>query len=104
MSLEGKTALVTGASRGIGRQVALTLAKKGATVIVNYNGSQARAEEVVKEIIENGGKAAVCGCDVSDFSKAEDMIKNMTNIVKIIFTESIRNSRMLSQSIKLSYL
>lgn len=77
MSLEGKTALVTGASRGIGRQVALTLAKKGAAVIVNYNGSQARAEEVVKEITENGGKAAVCGCDVSDFSKAEDMIKNI---------------------------
>ena len=42
--LEGKIALVTGASRGIGRQIAKTLAAKGATVIVNYNGSAAKAE------------------------------------------------------------
>ena len=48
--LEGKIALVTGASRGIGRQIAKTLAAKGAFVIVNYNGSAAKAEEVVKEI------------------------------------------------------
>ena len=48
--LEGKIALVTGASRGIGRQIALTLAAKGAAVIVNYNGSAAKAEEVVEEI------------------------------------------------------
>lgn len=77
MSLEGKIALVTGASRGIGRQVALTLAKKGAMVIVNYNGSQARAEDVEKEIVAEGGKAVVYGCDVSDFAKAEDMIKSI---------------------------
>lgn len=44
MLLEGKIALVTGASRGIGRQIALTLAKEGAVVIVNYNGSAAKAE------------------------------------------------------------
>ena len=55
MLLEGKIALVTGASRGIGRQIALTLAKEGAVVIVNYNGSAAKAEEVVKEITEAGG-------------------------------------------------
>ena len=48
--LEGKIALVTGASRGIGRQIALTLGREGASVIVNYNGSAAKAEEVVKEI------------------------------------------------------
>lgn len=77
MSLEGKTALVTGASRGIGRQIAVTLAKKGAAVIVNYNGSRERAEEVVKEITDNGGKAVAYGCDVSDFAKAEEMIKNV---------------------------
>ena len=47
MNLTGKIALVTGASRGIGRQIALTLAGYGATVIVNYNGSAAKAEEVV---------------------------------------------------------
>lgn len=77
MSLEGKIALVTGASRGIGRQAALTLAKKGAMVIVNYNGSQARAEAVEKEIVAEGGKAVVYGCDVSDFAKTEDMIKSI---------------------------
>ena len=48
--LEEKIALVTGASRGIGRQIAKTLAAKGRIVIVNYNGSAAKAEEVVKEI------------------------------------------------------
>ena len=55
--LEGKIALVTGASRGIGRQIALTLASRGATVIVNYNGSEAKAQEVVKTIEEAGGTA-----------------------------------------------
>ena len=55
--LEGKIALVTGASRGIGRQIALTLAAQGATVIVNYNGSAAKAKEVVDEITAAGGKA-----------------------------------------------
>ena len=53
--LEGKIALVTGASRGIGRQIALTLGAKGAAVIVNYNGSAQKAEEVVKEIEAAGG-------------------------------------------------
>ena len=48
--LTGKIAIVTGASRGIGREVAVMLAAKGAIVIVNYNGSAAKAEEVVKEI------------------------------------------------------
>ena len=55
--LNGKVAVVTGASRGIGRAIALRLAAEGATVVVNYNGPQARAEEVNKEIEENGGTA-----------------------------------------------
>ncbi|MDE5777870.1 MAG: SDR family NAD(P)-dependent oxidoreductase [Lachnospiraceae bacterium] len=57
--LSGKVALVTGASRGIGRQTAVTLAQYGAAVIVNYNGSKEKAEEVVQIIKENGGTASV---------------------------------------------
>ena len=57
--LEGKIAVVTGASRGIGRAVALKLASMGAFVIVNYNGSKERAEEVKAEIEAAGGKAEV---------------------------------------------
>ena len=56
--LTGKIALVTGASRGIGKEIAVTLAKNGATIIVNYNGSRERAEEVVKAIEEKTGKKA----------------------------------------------
>ena len=55
--LNGKVAVVTGASRGIGRQIAISMAKEGAVVIVNYNGSAAKAEDVVKEITEAGGQA-----------------------------------------------
>ena len=54
--LEGKVAIVTGASRGIGRQIALFMAREGAAVIVNYNGSAARAEEVVQEIRNAGDR------------------------------------------------
>ncbi len=73
--LNGKIAVVTGASRGIGRQIALTMAKEGATVIVNYNGSAAKAEDVVKEICEAGGQAEAVQCNVSDYAKAEEFLK-----------------------------
>ncbi len=72
--LEQKVAVVTGASRGIGRQIALTLASRGARVIVNYNGSAARAEEVVQKIQEAGGQAEAVQCDVSDFQKAGELM------------------------------
>lgn len=75
--LSGKIALVTGASRGIGRQTALTLASYGATVIVNYNGSKEKAEEVVNTITENGGTASAYGCNVSDYSAVEKMMKDL---------------------------
>ena len=74
MNLTGKVTLVTGASRGIGRQIALTLAGYGATVIVNYNGSAAKAEEVVNEITANGGMAESMQCSVSDVEKSKEMI------------------------------
>lgn len=75
--LENRTALVTGASRGIGRQIAISLAAEGAFVIVNYNGSKERAEQVVKEITEKGGKAVAVCCDVADNDACEEMVKNL---------------------------
>ncbi len=75
--LSGKVALVTGASRGIGREVALTLAEYGAKVIVNYNGSKERAEQVVEEITAKGGLAEAVQCSVADFDACGEMIQNM---------------------------
>lgn len=75
----GKIAVVTGASRGIGRAIALKLAAEGATVIVNYNGSEDGALKVKQEIKEKGGCAEICQCDVSDFEKCEMFI---TDIIK----------------------
>ncbi|MBQ8262711.1 MAG: 3-oxoacyl-[Lachnospiraceae bacterium] len=75
--LSGKVALVTGAGRGIGKEIALTLAKKGATVIVNYNGSKERAEEVVRLIEEAGGAAKAMRCNVADAADCDAMIKEI---------------------------
>ena len=77
-SLKNKVALVTGAGRGIGKEIAKTLASCGAFVIVNYNSSPDAAEQTVKEIIKQGGMAAPVQCDVSDFDacgKMMEMIK-----------------------------
>ena len=76
-NLEGKVALVTGASRGIGRQIALTLAASGATVLVNYCGSKEKAQAVVDEILAGGGNAEAFGCDVADDQATEQMIADV---------------------------
>ena len=75
--LENKVALVTGASRGIGRAIALTLAAQGAAVAVNYNGSRERAQEVVDSIKSRGGQASLYQCSVGDFQACQEMIQNV---------------------------
>lgn len=73
--LTGKVALVTGAGRGIGREIALTLAENGATVIVNYNGSKEQAENVAESIRQKGGCAEALQCNVADFEASEQLVK-----------------------------
>ena len=73
MLLENKIAVVTGAGRGI----ALALAREGAMVVVNYNGSKERAEEVVRTIEEAGGKAVAIQCNISDFEAAKEFFANV---------------------------
>lgn len=78
--LTGKVALVTGAGRGIGREVALTLAEYGADVIVNYNGSKEKAQEVAARIEEMGRKAVAVQCSVADFESCGKMITDMLTV------------------------
>ena len=71
---EGKTALVTGGSRGIGRAVCLDLAKGGARVAVNYTSNREAAEETVQTIIKNCGEASAFKADVSDPEEVQKMV------------------------------
>ncbi len=75
--LEGKVAVVTGASGGIGRAIALAFGKAGASVAVHYNGNEAKAAVVKAEIEEAGGKAEIFRCNVADFDACSDFIKSV---------------------------
>ncbi|WAA13640.1 3-oxoacyl-[acyl-carrier-protein] reductase [Fervidibacillus halotolerans] len=75
MNLEGKKALVTGASRGIGREIALELARCGADVVVNYAGNEQLAQEVVEEIRKLGKKSMAIRANVADSQEVEQMVK-----------------------------
>lgn len=77
MMLQGKTAVVTGASRGIGKAIALELAKEGAFVVINYNGSTEKAQEVKAEIEKNGGNAQIFQCDVSQYEECQTFINEV---------------------------
>jgi 3-oxoacyl-[acyl-carrier protein] reductase len=76
-SLKGRAAVVTGASRGIGKAIALELAKRGADVVVNYVSSDKAAQEVVEQIKSLGSKALAVKADVSDFSQASGLIQKV---------------------------
>lgn len=73
--LEGKVAIVTGASKGIGAGIAKAFADEGASVVVNYAGDKKGAENVVNEIVKNGGKAIVVHADVSKETDVKDMFE-----------------------------
>ncbi|MER2105535.1 MAG: 3-oxoacyl-[acyl-carrier-protein] reductase [Solibacillus sp.] len=75
MGLENKVTVVTGASRGIGRAIALELAAQGAKVVVNYSGSVAKAEEVVQEIKQIGGEAIAVQANVADADSVQALMK-----------------------------
>lgn len=79
MSLNGKTALVTGASRGIGRAIVLRLAEDGANVAVIYAGSADKAEAVVNEITALGVNAKAYRCNVADSAAVNETVKAVTN-------------------------
>ncbi len=74
-SLENKVAVVTGASRGIGRAIALELARRGASVVVNYNRNAQAGAEVVETIEAAGGQAVAVQADVGDFEQAAGLIQ-----------------------------
>jgi len=75
MGLEGKVAVVTGSSRGIGAAIARKLAAEGVRVVVNHRDSAEQAQEVADTIIANGGEAAIVQADVSDHEQAQSLIK-----------------------------
>ncbi len=75
--MDKKVALITGASRGIGKETACTLAREGIFVVINYNGSHQKALDVLESIKKNGGEGAVYQCNVADYSQTEEMIQNL---------------------------
>lgn len=82
MSENSKIALVTGGSRGIGRDSAISLSKKGIGVVITYNNQKEKAEEVVKEIEANGSKAAAIQLDVGDISSFDSFVFKLSDILK----------------------
>ena len=91
-SIKGKKALVTGASQGLGRVIAMELAKKGCHVIVNCAHNPQKAEQVAKEIRDNGGEASVFVCDISDETAVREMFSGLGG-VDILVNNAISGNR-----------
>jgi len=79
VNLQGKIALVTGASRGIGKGIAIELAKAKATVLINYVNNDKKAKETLEEIIELGGYAELIKGDISSFDSSKEIIDKIIN-------------------------
>ena len=98
-SLEGHVALITGASRGIGRAIALRLASEGAKIAVNFNSGQAPANELVDEISAQGGDAIALQADVADEAQVKDMVaavrKQWNRLDVLVNNAGVRNDRLL---------
>lgn len=77
--LDGKTALVTGASRGIGRAIVLELAREGAKVALNYQSSDAKAQEVADEIARFGGTCLLVKANVADSKESREMVQRVAD-------------------------
>jgi 3-oxoacyl-(acyl-carrier-protein) reductase len=97
MQLEGRTALVTGASRGIGRAIAVALAEEGADVAINYVSSEAPAKELVEQIQKMGRKAMLARADVADypdtFRMAYDVLKEFGHLDILINNAGINSDK-----------
>ncbi|CUH95610.1 3-oxoacyl-[acyl-carrier-protein] reductase FabG [Propionispora sp. 2/2-37] len=78
MLLDHKVAIITGASRGIGRAVALTLAGAGAKIVINYAGNEKAAREVEEQVVAQGGEALVVQADVSRMNDVEKLVEQTT--------------------------
>jgi NAD(P)-dependent dehydrogenase (short-subunit alcohol dehydrogenase family) len=77
LKLAGRVALVTGATSGVGREIALTLAAEGASVAVNYRASADAAQALVGEITAKGGRAIAASADVADFAAVKAMVEQV---------------------------
>ncbi|MBI2554074.1 MAG: 3-oxoacyl-[acyl-carrier-protein] reductase [Candidatus Rokubacteria bacterium] len=97
MKLKGRTALVTGASRGIGRAIALALAEEGAEVAINYVSSEAPAKDVAEQIQKMGRRAILARADVSDFPDtfrmAQEVLKEFGHLDILINNAGINSDK-----------
>ena len=80
---EKKIAVVTGGARGIGKAIALELAKAGNLVVINYNGSEEKARETKAEIEAAGGQADILQCNVADFDACEAFFLSLIHILRL---------------------